>query len=97
MTDRAAIDAAIARLLADALVRELRAEMAVQTNAPHLLEQAGAQTNDRPDDDQNTTLPPRKLNTAHQLSGPVDGRGTRHPLECQEERSRLDRPMPGAR
>jgi hypothetical protein len=34
MRDRAALDARIARLLADALVREARAEMAVQTNAP---------------------------------------------------------------
>jgi len=32
--DRVALDARIARILADALVRELRAEMAVQTKAP---------------------------------------------------------------
>jgi hypothetical protein len=55
--DRAALDAQIARLLADALVREIRAEMAVETNAPNLLEQAGAQPNDQPDDAHHTTLP----------------------------------------
>lgn len=55
--DRAALDERLAQALAAALVAELRAEMAVQTNAPILLEQAGAQTNNRPDDDQHTTLP----------------------------------------
>jgi hypothetical protein len=34
IADRTALDARIARILADAIVREIRAEMAVQTNAP---------------------------------------------------------------
>lgn len=48
--DRAALDARIARILADALVRELRAEMAVQTNAPTGGSAEAHQTNGSADD-----------------------------------------------
>jgi hypothetical protein len=41
-SDRATLDARLARLLADALLRDLRAELARETNAPHLQAQAGA-------------------------------------------------------
>jgi hypothetical protein len=40
---RDALDATLARLLAEALVAELSAELAKQTNAPDLVTQAGAQ------------------------------------------------------
>jgi hypothetical protein len=53
--DRAALDARLARLLADALVRELRVEMdTVQTNAP-TGGSAEAQQTSESDDDHNTT------------------------------------------
>jgi hypothetical protein len=39
---RADLDATLAAILARALVRDLRAELAQETNAPHLQAQAGA-------------------------------------------------------
>ena len=57
--DRAALDARLARLLADALVRELRAEMAVQTNAPTGGSVEARQTNESENGDNTTDRLPR--------------------------------------
>ena len=56
---RVELDEAIARLLADALVRELRAEMAVQTNAPTGGSVEARQTNESENGNNTTGRLPR--------------------------------------